>query len=118
MKSSAPLSSAVIFTASSLAVIMSTGRARVALLVPQAAADLDAVHARHHHVEHHQVGPLPGHRPQGLLAGRDRAHPVAPRDEDRLEQADVGRRVVDHQDLAGVVAQGASPDEPAARRRT
>ncbi len=70
-------------------------------LALQPAADLEAVHARHHDVEQDDVA-------QPLLADRDRVRAVGRgedveifRGEARLEQLDVGKDVVDDEDARG-----------------
>ena len=67
----------------------------------EAAADLEAVHVRHHHVEQHEIAFGALAERQRLGAARRAHHVEIFGGEPRLEQAQVGRHVVDHQDTGG-----------------
>ena len=71
------------------------GRARIGLELP---ADLDAVLARHHHVEQDEIGRLRARRDQRLIAVLAVHDLVALPRQARLQDLEVGRIVVDHQD--------------------
>ena len=70
---------------------------------PQPPAHLVAVHPRHEDVEQDEVGPLLPPCGQRLLARCRRHDGVALGVEHGLQQPDVGRRVVDHQDPGRLV---------------
>ena len=89
-----------------------------------AAADLEAVHLRHHDVDDQQVGPLLAQLLQRLLAVLRQDHAVAQRLEVHLQDLADARRVVGHQDLAGHAAvsstrprRAGGPGSPGPRRR-
>ena len=63
----------------------------------QLAADLDAVLARHHHVEQDEIGRLRARGDQRLIAVSGRDDLVALPRQAGLEDLEIGRVVVDHQ---------------------
>jgi hypothetical protein len=69
-----------------------------ARVLPDAPADLVAIHARHHHVQEHEIGLPFLDALQGLGAGGGSRHLVALRGQKIREKLDVERRVIDDED--------------------
>jgi hypothetical protein len=84
------------------------GQERGGRVLAQPAADLVAVHLRHDDVEQDQVRAALGGQGQRLRARPGAEHPVAAGAEHGVEQADVGRQVVDGED-EGLIGHGAAP---------
>ncbi len=76
-----------------------------------AAADLEAVHARHHDVEQHHVDALGPQDGQRLLAGKCRQHLEVFGGEPGIQQFDIGQDVVNDQNAASHQAPS-KPHEP------
>ena len=104
MKSSAPASIARTFSASPLAVTMTTGRKDVVGVRADPAAGLVAVHPGHHDVEQHDVGQLLA-RAASSASSPDAAddHREAVRREHRVHEPEVLGQVVDDEDRGVVV---------------
>jgi hypothetical protein len=84
------------------------GQERRGRVLPQPAAHLVAVHLGHDDVEQDQVGVELPDEPQRLRPGAGRVHPVATRAEHGVNQADIGRQVVDGED-EGLIGHRAAP---------
>ena len=67
----------------------------------QPTADLEAVHAGHHHIEQHHIGALVGTDLERLTAAPGGADVEILRGQPCLEQFDIGVDVVDHEDACG-----------------